>query len=205
MSKTLRIPPFLTRYQLVNARVPISVSAARGLTCPMRTDWRLLLSSSRTGGSKRSRPERRRSRRQRRFSISTAGIVLPTFTDAHTHLDKGHIWPRRRNPDGSFASALLACKVRSGKLERCRSSRPHAVRSRMRLCARHLGVAHAYRFDVAADRDLLADLRRIARRLARAHRRCKARRSSPSSSRSTTLISMRSLSRCANTRRWSAP
>ncbi|TDH39304.1 cytosine deaminase [Pseudohoeflea suaedae] len=34
------------------------------------------------------------------------GIVLPTFVDCHTHLDKGHIWPRKPNPDGTFAGAL---------------------------------------------------------------------------------------------------
>jgi cytosine/creatinine deaminase len=34
------------------------------------------------------------------------GIVLPRFVDVHTHLDKGHIWPRRRNPDGTFIGAL---------------------------------------------------------------------------------------------------
>lgn len=25
-------------------------------------------------------------------------MVWPTFTDMHTHLDKGHIWPRKPNP-----------------------------------------------------------------------------------------------------------
>jgi cytosine deaminase len=35
-------------------------------------------------------------------------IVLPPFVDAHTHLDKGHIWPRAANPDGTFAGALDA-------------------------------------------------------------------------------------------------
>lgn len=35
-------------------------------------------------------------------------IVYPCFVDCHTHLDKGHIWPRRRNPDGSFMGALEA-------------------------------------------------------------------------------------------------
>jgi cytosine/creatinine deaminase len=34
------------------------------------------------------------------------GMVLPCFVEAHTHLDKGHIWPRRRNPDGTFMGAL---------------------------------------------------------------------------------------------------
>ncbi len=33
-------------------------------------------------------------------------IVLPCFVDMHTHLDKGHIWPRASNPDGSFMGAL---------------------------------------------------------------------------------------------------
>ncbi|MEM1039165.1 MAG: cytosine deaminase [Pseudomonadota bacterium] len=34
------------------------------------------------------------------------GIVLPTFVDMHTHLDKGHIWGRAPNPDGTFMGAL---------------------------------------------------------------------------------------------------
>lgn len=34
------------------------------------------------------------------------GIALPRLVDVHVHLDKGHIWPRRRNPDGSFMGAL---------------------------------------------------------------------------------------------------
>jgi len=36
------------------------------------------------------------------------GIVLPAFVDLHTHLDKGHIWPRKPNPDGTWLSALLS-------------------------------------------------------------------------------------------------
>lgn len=34
------------------------------------------------------------------------GMVFPCFVDMHTHLDKGHIWERSPNPDGTFASAL---------------------------------------------------------------------------------------------------
>jgi cytosine/creatinine deaminase len=44
--------------------------------------------------------------------VSLGGaMVLPCFVDMHTHLDKGHIWPRAANPDGSFSSALetVAC------------------------------------------------------------------------------------------------
>ncbi|EHK56083.1 cytosine deaminase [Allomesorhizobium alhagi] len=41
--------------------------------------------------------------------INLAGrIVLPCFVDCHTHIDKGHIWPRKPNPDGSFPGALNA-------------------------------------------------------------------------------------------------
>jgi cytosine/creatinine deaminase len=34
------------------------------------------------------------------------GMVWPGFVDCHTHLDKGHIWPRAANPDGTFQGAL---------------------------------------------------------------------------------------------------
>lgn len=37
-----------------------------------------------------------------------AGMVWPGFVDMHTHLDKGHIWPRAENPDGTFIGALQA-------------------------------------------------------------------------------------------------
>ena len=33
-------------------------------------------------------------------------MVLPAFVDMHTHLDKGHIWNRAPNPDGTFMGAL---------------------------------------------------------------------------------------------------
>jgi cytosine/creatinine deaminase len=36
------------------------------------------------------------------------GMVWPCFTDIHTHLDKGHIWPRCPNPDGRHVSARIA-------------------------------------------------------------------------------------------------
>ena len=38
----------------------------------------------------------------------TGRIVLPLFVDVHTHLDKGHIWRRKRNPVGDFSSAIAA-------------------------------------------------------------------------------------------------
>lgn len=34
------------------------------------------------------------------------GMIFPCFVDMHTHLDKGHVWDRRPNPDGTFMGAL---------------------------------------------------------------------------------------------------
>ena len=39
-----------------------------------------------------------------------SGLIWPCFVDVHTHLDKGHIWPRSPNPDGTFHSALAAVR-----------------------------------------------------------------------------------------------
>lgn len=39
------------------------------------------------------------------------GQLWPCFVDLHTHLDKGHIWPRAHNPDGTFAQAVAATQV----------------------------------------------------------------------------------------------
>ncbi|RST84528.1 cytosine deaminase [Aquibium carbonis] len=42
-------------------------------------------------------------------AVDLAGrIVMPCFVDCHTHLDKGHIWRRQPNPDGTFMGALEA-------------------------------------------------------------------------------------------------
>ncbi|MBE7381112.1 MAG: cytosine deaminase [Leptolyngbya sp. SIO1E4] len=34
------------------------------------------------------------------------GLIFPCFVDLHTHLDKGQIWNRASNPDGTFDGAL---------------------------------------------------------------------------------------------------
>lgn len=39
------------------------------------------------------------------------GILVPAFVDMHTHLDKGHVWPRTPNPDGTFDGALEAVRA----------------------------------------------------------------------------------------------
>ena len=35
-------------------------------------------------------------------------MIWPGLVDVHTHLDKGHVWPRTQNPDGTFTGALIA-------------------------------------------------------------------------------------------------
>ncbi|ABD54391.1 cytosine deaminase [Jannaschia sp. CCS1] len=43
-------------------------------------------------------------------------MVFPCFVDMHTHLDKGHIWPRSPNPDGTFMGALETVRAdKSGR------------------------------------------------------------------------------------------
>ncbi len=44
---------------------------------------------------------------ERQTEIPMGGaMVFPAFIDMHTHLDKGHIWGRAPNPDGTFMGAL---------------------------------------------------------------------------------------------------
>ena len=38
-------------------------------------------------------------------------MVLPGLLDVHTHLDKGHTWPRMQNPTGDFAGAAQATGI----------------------------------------------------------------------------------------------
>lgn len=42
------------------------------------------------------------------------GQVWPGLVDAHTHLDKGHIWPRMPNATGDFAGAISAVMADRG-------------------------------------------------------------------------------------------
>ncbi len=61
-------------------------------------------------------------------------IVFPCFTDMHTHLDKGHIWPRAANPDGTFIGALTTVGA-----DRSANWRAKDVRARMEF-----GLKSAY-------------------------------------------------------------
>ncbi|WP_425093230.1 cytosine deaminase [Tropicimonas sp. S265A] len=58
-------------------------------------------------------------------------IALPCFTDMHTHLDKGHIWARSPNPDGTFMGALTTVAA-----DRAANWRAEDVRRRMEFSLR---------------------------------------------------------------------
>lgn len=45
------------------------------------------------------------------FFDMRGGLLLPGFVDLHTHLDKGHIWHRSANPDGTFFGALNSVRA----------------------------------------------------------------------------------------------
>ena len=43
------------------------------------------------------------------------GLIWPCFVDMHAHLDKGHIWERSPNPDGTFAMAIDSARADAQK------------------------------------------------------------------------------------------
>ncbi|SFN26995.1 cytosine deaminase [Variovorax sp. OV329] len=77
-----------------------------------------------------------------------ASMVLPGMVDLHTHLDKGHIWPRQANPTGDGAGASMATA-------RDRSAHWHAEDVRRRM---EFGLKTAYAKGVVAIRTHLDSL-----------------------------------------------
>src|SRR3954447_3996812 len=104
----LTIPPSLTRFRLANARVPVCLvdDAARleadtgGLApCDIVIEKERIaaidpLATAANDGLPR-------------FDLDR-GIVLPRLVDVHTHIDKGQIWQRAQNPDGTHMGARMA-------------------------------------------------------------------------------------------------
>jgi len=92
-------------YHLANARVHRSLTP--GLAAPFDGDGFALADIAVADG--RIAGIGAHGASEKTDAIDLAGrIVLPCFVDCHTHIDKGHIWPRRPNPDGTFMGALEA-------------------------------------------------------------------------------------------------
>ncbi|MBZ9807783.1 MULTISPECIES: cytosine deaminase [unclassified Mesorhizobium] len=93
-------------YQLANARVHRSVTP--DLAAPFDSDGFALADIAVADGKMSSIAVPGRSNAPADAIDLGGRIVLPCFVDCHTHIDKGHIWPRKPNPDGTFMGALNA-------------------------------------------------------------------------------------------------
>ncbi|HEX4768813.1 MAG TPA: cytosine deaminase [Lichenihabitans sp.] len=82
------------------------------------------------------------------FVDAGLGMVLPCPVDIHTHLDKGHIWPRAPNPDGTRDRAIETVGA-----DRAAHWTAEDVRARMEF-----GLACAYAHGTAAIRTHLDSL-----------------------------------------------
>jgi cytosine/creatinine deaminase len=90
-------------YRLARARIPVSLAEARGIEGD--SDGLALVDIEISGGRMGSIGPV--AENPAPHAIDLAGrVILPAFVDCHTHIDKGHIWPRMPNPDGTFPSAL---------------------------------------------------------------------------------------------------
>ncbi len=117
-------------YLLANARVPLDLIAGARLAagadriaaCEIRVEAGRIASIAARGASAADALPRVDLR---------DGLVLPRFVDSHTHLDKGHIWGRSPNPDGTFMGARMTVAAD-------REARWHAgdVRARMDFALR---------------------------------------------------------------------
>jgi cytosine deaminase len=112
-----------------------------------------------------------RDRTPQAIAVDMGGaMVFPAFVDMHTHLDKGHIWPRSPNPTApSWARSPPSAPTapRAG----ARGPAPaHVVLAALGLCPRHPRDPHASRFHPAAGRHHLARLPGASGRLGRPDR-----------------------------------
>ena len=106
MPSFLTIPPNVTSYRLANACVPVCLVAdasqlkadADGLApCDIVIEKERIAAISPAAAANDGLPN---------FDLAR-GIVLPRLVDVHTHVDKGHIWQRAPNPDGTFMGARM--------------------------------------------------------------------------------------------------
>ncbi|MGV1760755.1 cytosine deaminase [Rhizobium sp. A22-96] len=108
MSHAFMSPPNAARFVLSNATVPaVTLSEFRGTASEGLVKADIVVAD---GLIKDILPPGAAPAEFARVDMRE-GMVWPTFVDMHTHLDKGHIWERRPNPDGSFMGALDAVRT----------------------------------------------------------------------------------------------
>src|SRR2546421_10843793 len=103
----LSIPSNVTSFRLVNARVPVWLVADAARLMPDADGLApcdIVIDNGRIAAIW---PAARADDSLPRFDLDR-GIVLPRLVDVHTHIDKGHIWARAQNPDGTHLGARMA-------------------------------------------------------------------------------------------------
>lgn len=124
MTSFLKIPNS-AHYWLRNGRVPLTLlnNAASGLSAAEQLQRSLdrealisvdievrdgkIVALQRTGSETKGSPIKSSQAKDDLPAVDVrSGLIWPCFVDMHTHLDKGHIWPRSPNPDGTFLGAL---------------------------------------------------------------------------------------------------
>ena len=107
--------PAESHYWLRNARVPLTLLANGSLNWPLveqfqRSQYRESLVAVdievRDGTVERVQPAIASQSADAPTVDVRSGLIWPCFVDMHTHLDKGHIWSRSPNPNGTFDGAL---------------------------------------------------------------------------------------------------
>jgi cytosine/creatinine deaminase len=103
----ISIPQTLTRFRLANARVPVCLVADAGQLNPDADGLApcdIVIGKGRIAAIG---PAAAVNDGLPRFDLDR-GIVLPRLVDVHTHIDKGQIWARAQNPDGTHMGARTA-------------------------------------------------------------------------------------------------
>ncbi|MEN9224995.1 MAG: cytosine deaminase [Thermostichus sp. DRC_bins_24] len=121
--------PNVGHYGLLNAQVPLSVlkDAVPGAH-PNRDNLLLLDLEIRSGVIAQIRPASGTPFDGIPCVDLNRGQVWPCFLDIHTHLDKGHVWTRTPNPDGTFASAAQAARDDWEKMGQFYANHPEQFR-----------------------------------------------------------------------------
>jgi cytosine/creatinine deaminase len=135
--------PSTSQYRLSNARVPTAMLARPIAGATLDDDGCTLLDLLVAGGSIEAILPAGAGAANAFPAVDLNGsLVWPGLVDMHTHLDKGHIVDRTKNPDGSFTGARLATMADRGKFWT-----QEDVRRRMEF-----GLRCAYAHGVAAIR-----------------------------------------------------
>lgn len=96
-----------TTYRLRRARIPRGLVALRDEKPKVDADGLVTCHLQITGGVITDITQQEQSDDRPCLDLD-GSQVWPALVDLHTHLDKGHIWPRAENPDGTHAAASAA-------------------------------------------------------------------------------------------------